>query len=203
MATNMRLTRLTAVNRILRGAGENPVNSLSADGLNDTALAEAVLDEVNVTIQLRGLTANTQIETRNMDADGFIQLPDNCLRALGSGDDVDRVFVMRGSPPKLYDVQESTFVFTAAVELELVMGLDFDALPPAHQFEIVDNAARLYQAQTVGDRGVDGMLNEISQLSRIQSRRQDILNRNSSILRPDRSAGQAVRRTTRSTTTGL
>ena len=166
---NHSFTRLLAVNRILRGAGEQPVSSLTEDGINDTAIAEAILDETTAEYQKDGLTVNTEYVTYTPDADGFIVLPINTLRADGQSDS-DQYTVRGYQPKKLYDLENNTYVFTEDVDLVLTQGLDFTELPVDIQFAIVDKAAMLYQMITVGDQGMHATLSQQALQSRITAK---------------------------------
>lgn len=166
---NHSFTRLLAVNRILRGAGEQPVSSLTEDGINDTAIAEAILDETTAEYQKDGLTVNTEYVTYTPDADGFIVLPINTLRADGQVDS-DQYTVRGYQPKKLYDLENNTYVFTEDVDLILTQGLDFTELPIDIQFAIVDKAAMTYQMITVGDQGMHATLSQQALQSRITAK---------------------------------
>ena len=163
---NMRFSRLTAVNRILMFAGEQPVNSLSDDGINDTTLAEALLDQCNAEIQKEGLHVNTEIFTYTPDEDGFISLPSGTLRV--DCPKFNRNVTQRGyQPTRLYDLDNNTYVFTDDIEIEIVIGMAFEDLPADIQFAIVDKAARMYQMSTVGDVNMDAILSEQELRSRM------------------------------------
>ena len=56
------LSKLEAVNRILRSAGEFPVNTLASTS-NDTLLAEQVLDEQTLYMNMEGNLQNTVYTT--------------------------------------------------------------------------------------------------------------------------------------------
>lgn len=193
-----RFTRLDAVNRMLRAAGEAPVNSLSDDGLNDTSIAEDLLDETSIEVQLEGFLANRQIEVRNIDSEGKIRLPENCLRVESAGEQGGRILSMRGStPPLLWDNDNNTDVFTESMELQMILGLEFTDLPPDMQFYVVDNAAQLYQAVTLGDKNVDGVLGAVAAQSRMRARANDIRARKLNIFTRTRNAAAAVSRNVR------
>lgn len=164
--SNMRFSRLTAVNRILMFAGEQPVNSLSDDGINDTALAEAALDQCTAEIQKEGLTVNTEIHTYAPDVEGNIYLPTGTLRV--DAVKFNRNVTQRGyQPTRLYDLDNNTYTFTDEIEINLVVGIAFEDLPMDIQFAIVDKAARMYQMITVGDTNMDQILAEQELRSRM------------------------------------
>jgi hypothetical protein len=162
----LRWSRLSAVNAILRAAGEAPVNSLES-GVNDTLIAEAVLDEHT----LRWLTANnivssTFIQEWTPDDDGFINLPTGTLYAKPT--DPDMPYVQRGSSPtRLWNVTDNTYVFEEAVELRVTVGVSFEELPVSSQQAIVDSARVEYQMFQQGDPAVHALLSNEAMRSRI------------------------------------
>jgi hypothetical protein len=60
MATLSTTTKLDAVNTILIGIGEAPVNTLGS-GLQEAEIAEVVLDNINREVQSKGWTFNTDL----------------------------------------------------------------------------------------------------------------------------------------------
>lgn len=166
---NMRFTRLMAVNRILRGAGEQPVNSLTEDGINDTVLAESILDECTAEYQKDGLHTNTEMVTYSPDSEGFITLPSGTLRVDAQRFDLN--VTQRGyQPTKLYDIDNRTFVFTKSIDLVITVAIPLEDLPIDIQFAVIDRAARMYQMVTVGDQKMDALLAEQEMRSRIAAR---------------------------------
>ncbi len=167
------LTKLDAVNRILRASGEYPVSTLSVTGSNDVVIAIQTLDEITVYCQMQGLNCNTVDIIAYPDSEGKITIPDTTLLVDSTGTDYNRNLVQRGrGPTLLFDVDNNTDVFAAntAVHLKIVSLLEFDSLPTAEQFEITDQAARMYQMATVGEASQDKLLSEISFMSRLKGR---------------------------------
>lgn len=174
------LSKLDAVNRILRAAGEYPVSTIAVTGSNDVTLAVQTLDEVALQTQLTGLNCNTVEKTYLPDSSGRIYIPDTTLAIDTIGTDYGRNVVQRGrAPTYLFDVDNNTDVFTIGTPLyvRVTIALDFEALPTAEQFEITDLAARMYQMATVGEASQDKLLQEIAFMSRIKSRAADIRSR--------------------------
>lgn len=179
-----KMTKLQAVNRMLRSANEYPVVSLTDDGVNDTNIAEDVLDETNFMVQIEGQNCNTTEEERHPTTEGYILLPDGTLHVEAMDEDRGINVTVRGArgDMKLYNVDDNTFVFEDSIKLKMVIGLDFEELPTPMQYWVTDMAARLYQATTVGDFGMDRLLQEIAASSRALARSQDMRERHRSIL---------------------
>lgn len=172
------LSKLEAVNRILRFAGEYPVSSLSSSGLNDTLVAERILDEATLHYQLPGLNFNTVTKTLTPDTEGKIYIPDDTIWVDSTGTDLDKNLVQKGrSPTYLFDADENTEVFTDPVKVKIVSKTPFEEMPTADQFAVTDAAARTYQMTVVGDVNQDALINEQYMMSRIQARAADIRSR--------------------------
>lgn len=174
------LSKLDAVNRILRSSGEYPVSTLSVTGSNDVTLAVQTLDEVAIQVQMTGLNCNTVAKDFLPDKNGKVYIPDNTLAVDTIGTDYGRNLVQRGrSPTYLFDVDNNTDVFTIGtpVHVKITTSLEFESLPTAEQFEVVDMAARMYQMATVGETSQDKLLQEIAFMSRARSRAADIRSR--------------------------
>lgn len=186
------LSKLAAVNRMLRGASELPVESLTVSPTNESLAAENLLDETNIYEQMAGLNVNTIVVNLVPDSaqNNEINLPDTTLNVIGgwynegrmdTGEDFpdnrDRNFVMRGfNPQRLYDLDRLSFAFPDddSVTIKYTLLIDFEELPVAQQFRITDHASRLYQMTVQGDPNMDAILGGEAQLSRAMGRAADM-----------------------------
>ena len=176
------LSKLEAVNRILRSAGEFPVNSLLSVS-NDTLMAETVLDEQVLYHNMEGTLQNTFYTTLKPDSNGKILLGDNVLHIETVGSKSPALVTTRGSNPTyLFDIGDNTDVFTQSVEVQQVLRLDFEDLPTPDQFSVVDTSARLYQMQTVGDVNQDSLLAQQQMMSIARARQADTRQRKANFL---------------------
>ncbi len=176
------LSTLEAVNRILRSAGEFPVNSLQSAS-NDTLMAETVLTEQVLYHNMEGNLQNTFYTTLTPDSNGKILLGDNVLHIETVGSQSPLLVTTRGSNPTyLFDIGNNTDVFSSPVDVQQVLRLDFEDLPTQAQFAVVDTAARLYQMQTVGDVNQDGLLAQQQMMSIARSRQADTRQRKANFL---------------------
>jgi hypothetical protein len=167
------LSKLQAINRILRASGEYPVSTLAVTGSNDVTIAIQTLDEIATYCQMQGLNCNTVVTTALPDSTGKIYVPDSTLHVDTTGLDYDRNVVQRGrTPTYLFDVDNNTDVFEigTALNIKIVSSIDFEDLPTSEQFEITDAAARMYQMATVGEIAQDKLLAEIAFMSRYKGR---------------------------------
>lgn len=142
-------TELEAVNECLANIGQSPVSSISGDIGVDAALALQLIRSINRELQVRGWYWNTDYDyplTPNGDKE--ILLPANTLSVDPAGDDRNKDYVQRGR--KLYDRKNRTYLFDAAVDVEIIFGLEFDELPEAARRYIALRAARIFQNRVEG-----------------------------------------------------
>jgi len=142
-------TELEAVNECLANIGQSPVSSISGDIGVDAALALQLVRSVSRELQVRGWYWNTDYDyplTPNGDKE--ILLPANTFSVDPTGDDRDKDYVQRGR--KLYDRKNRTYLFDDPVDVEIVIGLEFDELPEAARRYIALRAARIFQNRVEG-----------------------------------------------------
>lgn len=182
--TAMNLTKLEGVNRILRGAREHPVSSLGASTINDTLLAEQILDEILIREQNPGQHVNTTNASFDVDDDGLIVLPSNTLAVQGWNQHVQRNYFHKEVDGQvlLFDGDEtpatsdfsSAGADTATVYVRITQGMAFEDMPSTHQFSIVDQAAVEYQESVLGDTALGQRLEARAGRSRAISRAFDM-----------------------------
>lgn len=182
------LSKLEAVNRMLRASGEQPVNSLLTIS-GDALMAEQILDEVELEYQLTGQVFNTQESYLIPDGNGEIAVGNTVL----SIDTIDEhqylAVTQRGSRLfwlSQYDTPKNTFDFsslnlTSGLKVRRVFRIEFTDMPTTQQFAIVDEASRRYQMITMADSNTDGMLRQRAAQSRAIARAADIRSRDASI----------------------
>ena len=150
MATLTPTSKLDAVNSILLGIGEAPVNTLGS-GLQEAEIAEVTLNNINREVQSLGWHFNTEIRyTLAKNSEGIINLPANCLKLDVTSvlRDYDTDVVERSR--KLYDRVKNSFVFTTDIETDLVVFLDFEEIPEVARRYITLRAARKFQENILG-----------------------------------------------------
>lgn len=144
-------TELSAVNLILRNAGETPVNSLSGEVPLEASQARETLIEVSEDVQSRGWYFNTEVYELSPDNNGNILLPPNTLSVRSTGPSRSIPVTQRGR--KLYNMTPLATgpVFTGSMTLELVLGLDYEDMPSIARRYIALRAARVFQFRETGD----------------------------------------------------
>jgi len=113
MALAKTLDKLGAVNLMLSASGETKVSTLVDDGINDTDVAQQVLDEIIIEVLTDGWYFNTVKKTLSPDTTGRIAISDNYLRVEGGGNDYRRQLTVRDK--YLYDLDNDTDQFTLPV----------------------------------------------------------------------------------------
>jgi hypothetical protein len=143
-------TKLVAVNTMLIGIGEAPVNTLNS-GLQEAEIAGIMLDNISREVQSKGWAFNTDIRfTLTTNTDNEIVVPSNCLYVDTTliRRDYDKDVILRNG--KLYDRTQNTFTFTEAVEVDLVYLLDFETIPETARNYITLRAGRKFQENILG-----------------------------------------------------
>lgn len=151
MAIPTLLTELVAVNLMLSSIGEAPISDLTTQNTADVALARSILDRTNVSVQSKGWHFNTEYEYNlTPDVSGNLNLPANCVRVDTDPSETQTYDVtQRGL--RLYDRANHTYVFTAAIKVEMIVLLDFNDLPEAAKQYITIKAARIFQDRVLGN----------------------------------------------------
>ena len=141
------MTKLEAVNICLSSMGEPIVNSLEGAAI-DATMASDLIDETSRSVQSMGWHWNREKYTLSPDTSGYLNLPVNVLRVDSVDKSVSTDVVQRGL--KLYDVYNSTYVFTTTCAVEMYVQLDFTELPFSAKQFITMRSARLLQQRLLG-----------------------------------------------------
>ena len=142
-------TELAAINTMLSGIGEAPVNSL-ADVTADVSVARSVLAEVSREVQAEGWQWNTEDDyPLRPDASGKIRLHPSVIR-LHFREPDDRQLILRGE--EVYDRLNHTFTFPADTlfHVTLTSLLPFHQLPETCRRYVTLKALRVFQERVVG-----------------------------------------------------
>lgn len=150
-------TRLRAVNVLLGAIGESPVSSIETSQAVDVANAEATLTEIDNAVQSEGWSFNREENrTLSRDDDSEIPLPANTLSAAQfrwSASGGEAMVSQRGR--RLYDRKAGSYAFTADVDADLIVKLDWEDLPEYARRYITIRAARQFQMRHQGSLNVD------------------------------------------------
>ena len=143
-------SKLDAINSMLIGIGEAPVNTLNS-GLQEAEVAEIVLDSISREVQSAGWVFNTDIRyTLSPNNSSYIELPSNTLRVDTTGlkRDYNKDIIEREN--RLYDRTKNSFIFTTDVEVDIIFLFDFVELPEIARQYIALRAGRKFQENIIG-----------------------------------------------------
>ena len=143
-------SKLDAINSMLIGIGEAPVNTLNS-GLQEAEVAEIVLDSISREVQSMGWVFNTDIRyTLSPNSSDNISLPSNTLQVdtLSLKRDYNSDIIERDG--RLYDRTKNTFDFDASVKVNIVYFFDFEQIPEYARNYITLRAGRKFQENILG-----------------------------------------------------
>ena len=143
-------TKLDAINSMLIGIGEAPVNTLNS-GLQEAEIAEIVLDSISREVQSSGWSFNTDIRyILSPNSSKEILLPTNTLQVDTTGlkRDYDSDIIERNG--KLYDRTKNTYEFDGEIKVDLVYLFEFENLPEVARRYITLRAGRKFQENILG-----------------------------------------------------
>jgi len=143
-------SKLEAINTLLATIGESPVNSLNS-GLVEASSAEQTLNNVSRDFQAQGWSFNTDLTFKlSPDASSHLTLPANCLHVdtIHTRMSSDTDLVQRGS--RMYDRIKNTYAIGKAVEVDIVVLLEFEEMPETARRYVAIKAARILQDRVLG-----------------------------------------------------
>ena len=159
-------TELEAVNIMLSGIGEAPVNSF-AEVTADVSMARHTLSEVSKELQLEGWQWNTEDDYPLVAeaGSGFIRAMPPLVRVHFRDPDA-RELTLRGD--KVYDRVNHTFVFAEGTVIlcTVTLLLPFDQMPEAARRYATLKALRIFQERVVGS----GQLSQFQQADEARAR---------------------------------
>lgn len=153
-------TKLKAVNNILYGMGESPLESLSAVESSLAQKAIDALDEASISVQTPGWYWNQEREyPLAADSHGIINLPANTLsvaEVMAESKDC----VQRGA--RLYNRTDHTYLFTVGslVKVNITVWLDWDDLPEFAKQPVYLIAQRRFQMRELTSSAIDAAIKD-------------------------------------------
>ena len=166
------MTKLEAINAILRRLGLTPVSALDTGGNSTQAQAERYLDDSNRSCQARGWHFNTRKGvTLTRNGSNKIAVPAGTYRIDTSGtcSHID-VSVVGGF---LYDLENNTDVWARDLEVSYVMSSDFADLPQTFADYVVSEAAFLYNRAHKANPAIDTALSAETTRRYSEAKRED------------------------------
>ena len=174
-------TELEAVNKMLEGIMEAPVNTISTNDLPaEVQTAVNTLREVSRDVQKEGFAFNTDEDFELLrDANGYVYVPGNALDVDLTVDNQNADVVQRGL--RLYDRKNHTYVFTFDPRVTLIQFLPWDELPEQARNYIKVRACRVFQDKVLQSDNTHGYTQQDELLARAQLEASDANNRDCSI----------------------
>lgn len=155
-------SKLAAVNIMLSGIGEAPVNSLS-EMTSDVSTATNILTEVTKELQTIGFTWNTEDNyPLKADINGNIKVNPAIVRIHFREPD-DRILVLRGN--SIYDRENHTYTFDKdkVIYVTVTMLLEFEQMPEAARRYATIRALRVFQERIVGSSELSNFMRQDEQ----------------------------------------
>jgi len=174
----MNISELEAVN-LMRGAvGKAPVSSLDIAN-PDVIAARQRLKNTSLEVQAVSWWFNTEkTVTLVPNTEGEIIIPGRALEVRTH--DPFAYLTLRGN--RLYNPVKNTYTFTASVEVDMVVYLDYTDLPFVAANFIQYDAARKFQADFDGDPIRVQQLRQDAQMARMELKRSEQRNRRTNML---------------------
>ena len=143
-------SKLDAINSMLIGVGEAPVNTLDS-GLQEAEIAAITLDTISREVQSAGWAFNTDIRyTLSTNSLNHIPVPSNCLQIDTTALRRDNITYNVLRNQKIYDRTKNTFEFTAEVVVDMIQLFEFNELPEVARRYITLRAGRKFQENILG-----------------------------------------------------
>lgn len=153
----MAMTKLTAINAILRRIGLPPVSALDTGGNSTAAHAERYLDDADRACQAKGWHFNTRRGvTITRDVNNKCAVPASTYRIDTDGADADKDVTVVGG--FLFDLENNTDVWGQDLVVTYVSQAAFTDLPETFADYIVTEAALAFNRAHKKDKDLDALL---------------------------------------------
>lgn len=155
-----------AINICLQVIGEQIIEgNTSIDGIYEAEQADLLIETTKEELLAEGWSFNTDYNWElTPDTNGYIVVNENMIRLDPS--DVGTKAFRKDS--KLYNGEDKSYIWEAAVECDIVWNLEFDDLPPIFQQYVTLKAARILYQRLVGDTGMLEVLLKDEQDARLR-----------------------------------
>lgn len=151
------MTKLEAVNTMLRLLGERKVNTLTDPTRLDVIGAIDALDEMTKRVQIESWWFNERLNQDLTPVNGIYNIPDVWLKVDVIFRSTSRQLVYRDK--KLFNLKTGAFDgHTETIKVDFTEEIPFDQLPQSARSAIATSAAVLFTTERIGSRE---MLREI------------------------------------------
>ena len=172
-----RTTLLDAVNVLLTNIGEQPVDNLDNEQIQDARVAQQTLLEFHKDGQSRGWSWN-QEDAYPFAPDavtGEMEVPTNAITWAVNPYTLNGRFILRGN--RVYDKLNRTYQIADTIEADVTWLLSWDESPEAFNRWTTIRAARVFASRMLGDKELiqytaideQAALNELQQVEYAQA----------------------------------
>ena len=152
-----RTTLLDAVNVCLENIGEQPVDSLENEQIQDARIAQRTLLEIHKEGQTKGWSWNTEYNYPFLkDAKtNQIVVPEQVVEFSIDRYQYNGRFQLRGT--KVYDLLNRTFILDEAItelQADVIWLLSWDQVPEAYNRWVTVRAARIFSDRSLGSEAL-------------------------------------------------
>ena len=172
-----RTTLLDAVNVLLTNIGEQPVDSLDNEQIQDARVAEQTLLEFHKDGQTRGWSWNKE-DAYPFAPDavsGEVLVPANVITWAVNPYRLNGRYILRGN--RVYDKLNRTYLIDGTIEADVIWLLSWDESPEAYNRWTTIRAARVFASRMLGDTNLvqytavdeQAALNELQQVEFAQA----------------------------------
>lgn len=152
-----RTTLLDAVNVCLENIGEQPVDNLENEQIQDARVAERTILEIHKEGQTRGWSWNSEYgyPFQRDSNTGEIKVPDNVVEFSVNRYSYNGRYQLRGV--RVYDLLERSFTFDEQMpqlKADVVFLLAWDDVPEAYNRWVTIRAARIFSDRTLGSEAL-------------------------------------------------
>ena len=159
-------TELSAVNNILGAIGQSPITTLNFDN-PEISFIFNLLRDANVDTQAEGWHFNTEKHVRfAIDANGKIAIGNDILSMDLHDNQAKRTHNLVRRNGFIYDKQDHTDKFTAALDLDVVKLYNFEDLPVIFRRYITYRASRVAATKLVANPQLVKLLAQQEALAR-------------------------------------
>ena len=152
-----RTTLLDAVNVCLENIGEQPVDSLENEQIQDARIAQRTLLEIHKEGQTKGWSWNTEYNypfLKNAKTNQ-IEVPEQVVEFSVDRYQYNGRFQLRGT--KVYDLLNRTFVLDDTIselQADVIWLLPWDQVPEAYNRWVTVRAARIFSDRSLGSEAL-------------------------------------------------
>lgn len=153
--TQGRTTLLEAVNVCLENIGEQPIDNLENEQIQDARVAQRTILEIHKEGQTKGWSWNSEYNYpfERDTKDGVIKVPESVVGFSVNRYSYNGRYQLRGV--RVYDLLKRTFLIDLdSLEADVIWLLPWDSVPEAFNRWVTIRAARIFSDRTLGSEAL-------------------------------------------------